>query len=168
MQVEKRAGATRQRAVEQEIEKGGDPEQWAQRWQDYKAQGVGKSAEARFSARREANLKSILSATDAAVPAALEQSEKVSRTGWVPLNQIIQRGEIATSNPELRAFGMANLQLAEHWARAMNPTGVMRESDREKALEFLSTADSQPTYRRVVQQLQKQIQRELKAVQGGG
>ncbi len=59
---------------------------------------------------------------------------------------------------------MANLQLAEHWARAMNPTGVMRESDRDMALSFLSTADSKDTYKRAVMQLKKQIEREREGV----
>jgi hypothetical protein len=167
IQGEAQSRAIRTRAAELEIEGGGNPADWPTRWQEYKAEGVGKSAEARVRATREANLKIILQAADAAVPAALEQSDKVWRSGFVPLNKIIQHGQVATSDPELRAFGMANLQLAEHWARAMNPTGVMRESDREKALEFLSTADSPATYKRLVQQLQTQIQRELRAVQSG-
>jgi hypothetical protein len=68
------------------------------------------------------------------------------------------------SNPELRQFGMANLQLAEHWARAMNPTGVMRESDRDMALHFLSLADSKETYKQAVMQLKTQITRERDAI----
>ena len=72
-----------------------------------------------------------------------------------------------TSDPALKTFGMANLQLAEHWARAMNPTGVMRESDRDKALSFLDTADSASTYKKTVMQLQTQIERERSAVRGG-
>ena len=167
IQGQQQATAIRTRAVEQEVNAGGDPNQWPQRWQEFKAKGTGLSAEARVGATREANLKIILRAADAAVPAAIEQSEKVWRSEFVPLNKIIQRGQLMTSDPELGAFGMANLQLAEHWARAMNPTGVMRESDRDKALEFLSTATSQATYKRLVQQLQKQIQRELTAVQAG-
>lgn len=132
--------------------------------QEFRARGTGLGAEARTAGTREANLNIILKATEAAIPAAIEASKNISRTGFVPLNKIIQKGQVMTSNPELREFGMANLQLAEHWARAMNPTGVMRESDRDKALEFLSTADSQPTYERVVNQLHKQIQREQAAV----
>jgi hypothetical protein len=124
----------------------------------------GTKAGERVKGSREANLDIVLKATEAAIPAALEQSEKVARTGWVPINRIIQRGEIMASDPELRKFGMANLQLAEHWARAMNPTGVMRESDRDMALGFLSTADSPQTYRAVVGQLKTQIEREKAAV----
>ena len=136
----------------------------SQKQQEYNAQGQGLNAEARTTGVREANLNLILKAADAAIPAALEASDKVARTGWVPLNKIIQGGEVIASDPDLKKFGMANLQLAEHWARAMNPTGVMRESDRDKALSFLSTADSKDTYKAAVQQLRTQIERERDAV----
>lgn len=159
------------RAAEKLITQGYSPSAAADivsgNMQKFRASGIGQSAEARTSANREANLNLILKATDAAIPAALEQSEKVARTGWVPINQIIQKGQVIASNPELRKFGMANLQLAEHWARAMNPTGVMRESDRDLALHFLSTADSKETYKEVVGQLKTQITRERDSIKGG-
>lgn len=137
--------------------------------QEFKAAGVGANTEARTTAQRESNLNLILKATEAAIPAALEASDKVdwSRSGFVPLNKIIQSGQIMTSDAKLKQFGMANLQLAEHWARAMNPTGVMRESDRDKALSFLSTADTKATYKAVVEQLHTQITRERDAIRGG-
>jgi hypothetical protein len=161
--------AIRNRATELLVKEGGmTPAQAAAYMsaanQEYEATGTGLKAQARTAGVREANLNIILKATDAAIPAAIEASRAVSRTGWVPLNQILQKGEVIASNPELKEFGMANLQLAEHWARAMNPTGVMRESDRDKALSFLSTADSPETYERAVLQLKKQIEREKAAV----
>lgn len=136
----------------------------ANKRQQYAATGAGLSSEARTAGTREANLNMILATTESAIPAALEASKQVARTGWVPINQIIQRGEVIASDPNLKAFGMANLQLAEGWARAMNPTGVMRESDRDKALSFLNTADSPETYERAVNQLRTQITRERDAV----
>ncbi len=136
--------------------------------QDFQAAGVGKSTAERTKAAREENLNLILKAADAAIPAALEASRALPRGEYVPLNKLIQRGEIMSSDPRLVEFGMANLQLAEHWARAMNPTGVMRESDRDKALSFLDTAYGNNTYERAVKQLQKQITRERDAVRGGG
>lgn len=144
------------------------PADLPRKWQEYRAEGVGLSAGARTAAVREKNLDLILRVTDAAIPAALEQSAKVWRTGIVPVNKIIQAGQVMTSDAELRSFGMANLQLAEGWARAMNPTGVMRESDRDKALDFLSTADSPETYRRLVMQLKTQITRERDSIRSGG
>jgi hypothetical protein len=135
--------------------------------QDFNARQAEVSSEARTKGTREANLDIILRVTDSAIPAALEASEKVPRGKFVPLNQIIQGGEVRTSDTNLMQFGMANLQLAEGWARAMNPTGVMRESDRDKALSFLSTATSQQTYKALVEQLRTQIQRERAAIQSG-
>lgn len=167
-QGEAEAKAIRAKAVQQEIEAGGDPGNWPSRWQDFKAAGVGKSAGERVKANREENLNLILKAADAAIPAALEASKALPRGDYVPLNKLIQKGEIMSSDPRLVEFGMANLQLAEHWARAMNPTGVMRESDRDKALTFLDTAYGNSTYERAVMQLQKQITRERDAVRGGG
>ena len=167
IQGQQEAQQIRTRATEQELALGGDPAAWPTRWQEYRARGVGLNTGERVRASREENLNLILKVADAAIPAAIEQSEKVWRTGFVPLNKIIQGGEVATSDPELRAFGMANLQLAEAWARAMNPTGVMRNEDREKALSFLSTADSPETYRRLVNQLKTQITRERDSIRSG-
>jgi hypothetical protein len=135
--------------------------------QAFQARQAEMSAEGRTKGTREANLDIILRVTDSAIPAALDASEKVPRGSFVPLNQIIQKGKVATSDPALMQFGMANLQLAEGWARAMNPTGVMRESDRDKALSFLSTATSKETYKVLVEQLRTQIQRERAAIQSG-
>jgi hypothetical protein len=167
VQGQQESKAIRALAAQKEIEAGGDPTQWPGRWQDFKAAGVGKSAGERTSAVREKNLENILSAANAAIPAALEASKALPRGIYVPLNKLIQKGEIMSSDPRLVEFGMANLQLAEHWARAMNPTGVMRESDRDKALTFLDTGFSNGTYERAVMQLQKQITRERDAVRGG-
>lgn len=135
--------------------------------QDFNARQAEVSSAARTKGTREANLDIILRVTDSAIPAALAASEKVPRGSFVPLTQIIQKGKIATSDPALMQFGMANLQLAEGWARAMNPTGVMRESDRDKALSFLSTATSKETYKALVEQLRTQIQRERAAIESG-
>lgn len=134
----------------------------------FKASMQAEAAGARTVATREANLDVILRATEAAIPAAIEASKAVARTGWVPLNKIIQKGQVIASDPKLRRFGMSNLQLAEHWARAMNPTGVMRESDRDLALGFLSTADSPETYAEVADQLHTQILRERQSLRKKG
>lgn len=131
------------------------------------ASQIAANAGARTRATREENLSMIIEVADSAVPAALETSAKLARGQWVPINKIIQKGQVIASNPELAEFGIANLQLAEGWARAMNPTGVMRESDREKALEFLGTATSHETYERAVKQIQKQIHRERDAISRG-
>jgi hypothetical protein len=115
-------------------------------------------------ATSEAKVGAIINVMNAAIPAALEESEKLPRGAIVPVNKLIQQGQIATSDPRYYKFAVANLQLAEQWAKAMNPIGVMRESDRDMALNMLSMATSQETYKQVVQQLQKQVKRERGAM----
>ncbi len=136
---------------------------------EWAASQIAANAGARTRANRVANLEMILEVADSAVPAAIEMSKKVNRIGgqWKPLNEFIQKGQVITSDPDLNDFGIANLQLAEGWAKAMNPTGVMRESDRDLALKYLSTATSHDTYERAVKQIQKQIQREMSAINKG-
>jgi hypothetical protein len=163
--------AYRQRAVQILMEERGmNPEQAAaelnEKEQGFKARQIGINSQARTAGVREENLNLILRAADAAIPAALEASEKVKRLPFTPLSRIIQHGEMMVSDPDLVEFGMANLQLAEHWARAMNPTGVMRESDRDKAMSFLDTNLTKGTYERAVMQLKKQITRERDAIRG--
>lgn len=136
----------------------------ARRIQEFQAQTAGLAAGERTAASTAANLELIMRNAHAAVPAALEASEKVSRGKWVPLNKLLQTSESSISNPQLKEFRVANLQLAELWARAMNPRGVMRESDRQFALDMLSTADSKETYKLVVNQLKKFLEREQKSV----
>ena len=125
---------------------------------------TGAQSGARTEATRAANLDIILNSAKAAVPQALEASDAVPRGNWVPVNKAIQSYQAGQSDPKLAAFAVSNLQLAELWARAMNPTGVMRASDRELALANLSTATSPETYRVVVNQILQAINREKGAV----
>ena len=85
---------------------------------------------------------------------------KLPRGKWVPLNQLIQHGQVITSDPRLKDFAIQNLQVAELWARAMNPTGVMREGDRDLALQYLSAADSPQTYAVAVRDIMDFARRE--------
>ena len=139
----------------------------ARRRQEFAASGIGMNAGARTRATREENLGIILNTTEAAIPAAIQASKDLARTGFVPLNQIIQEGRLITSDPAQVKFGIANLQLAEGWARTMNPTGVMRDADRDLALKYLNTAWSQGTYEQAVEQVHRQIIREKEAVHKG-
>jgi hypothetical protein len=133
--------------------------------QKFIAKQAGMNAGERTGATTAANLDIIMRNAHAAIPMAEAASDKVPRGTWVPINQLMQTADSKISDPALKEFKIANLQLAELWARAMNPKGVMRESDRSLALEMLSTADSPQTYRRVTAQLRNFLERERKSVQ---
>lgn len=135
---------------------------WSQ--QTYNAQNVGGTAGARTEATRAANLDIILNSAMAAIPQAIEASAALPRGQWVPVNKAIQAYQSGKSDPKLAAFAVANLQIAELWARSMNPTGVMREGDRELALHNLSTATSPETYKTILNSVEQAIRREKGAV----
>jgi hypothetical protein len=141
------------------------PEATADDVQKFIAKQAGMNAGERTGATTAANLDIIMRNAHAAIPMAEAASDKVPRGSWVPINQLMQTADAKISDPALKEFKIANLQLAELWARAMNPKGVMRESDRSLALEMLSTADSPQTYRRVTTQLRNFLERERKSVQ---
>lgn len=145
-------------------ERGITGEMQAKTNQEFQAHSAGLAAAERTGGSTAANLDIIMRNAHAAIPQALEKADKVSRGTWVPVNQLLQWADSGLSNPELKEFKIANLQLAELWARAMNPRGVMRESDRELALSMLSTADTLETYKRVVASLKQFLEREQKSV----
>ena len=68
-----------------------------------------------------------------------------------------------TQSPELRQFGFANLSLVNAYARAINPTGVGAQQDKEHALAVLNTGFAKGDYKAAVDQLQVEIAAELKA-----
>jgi hypothetical protein len=129
----------------------------------YSAKSAASTSGARVAAGRLANLEIISKNLERAIPQAEQASERVPRGRWVPMNQLIQKGKIQTSDPDMTIFAQTNLQIAELWARAMNPTGVMREGDRDLALNILSTASDPQTYKRQLQVLKDFVRREQAA-----
>jgi hypothetical protein len=140
------------------------PEATAEDVQKFVAKQAGLNAGERTAATTATNLDIIMRNAHAAIPMAEAASDKVPRGNWVPINKLVQTADSQISDPALKEFKMANLQLAELWARAMNPKGVMRESDREMALGILSTADSPETYKRMTAQLRNFLERERTSV----
>lgn len=136
----------------------------AKKIQQFTADTAGLSSAERKIGSISGGLDVIMRNAYAAIPQALEASEKVPRGKFVPINQLIQTADAKLSDPNLISFKQANLQLAELWARAMNPQGVMRESDRDLALSILSTATSKEAYARVVENLKTFLEREQKSV----
>jgi len=139
------------------VQMGASPEQVAQA----KAHQAALTSEARTTGGRVANLDLIVKNAEQAIPAALQASEALPRGKFVPLNELWQKGQESISDPVLKKFAVDNFQLAELWARAMNPQGVMREGDRAYALQMLGTATGPEAYRAAVAEIKRQLDREL-------
>ena len=111
-----------------------------------------------------ANIEAQSNLAKNAIPAALAASQALPRGTFVPVNQAIQLAQQKTSDPAVRDFAVKNLQLAELWAKAMNPRGIMRESDRQLALDQLSIAQSPESYRTAVKALWQNVEREKESI----
>ena len=144
------------------VEMGATPDQVAQA----KAHQRALMSEASTTGTQVANLDLIVKNAQQAIPAALQASEALPRGKFVPLNKLWQEGQASISDPALKKFAVDNFQLAELWARAMNPKGVMRLEDRNQALEMLGTASSPEAYRVAVAELKNFLDRELSVSRG--
>lgn len=92
-------------------------------------------------------------AMEESLPIALEASRNVPRTQWQAVNKLIQSGQTQVGDPALRKFLIATDTAVKDYARTINPTGVLRESDIFFARKLLSTADSPKAYEAALEQL---------------
>lgn len=142
------------KAIRSESEKNGiTPADRAAKIAEYN----GFLAEERRLGTSQANIESAANEAAKVIPIALDASNAVPRTKWVPINKIIQAGKVATSDKALAKFGQANLTLANVYSRAMNPNGAATVSGRDHALEMLGTATSQDAYKGVAEILAQEI-----------
>lgn len=107
---------------------------------------------------RSATVGMAVDEAKALVPLAIEASNAVPRTSWVPITRAIQAVERGSNDPALRRFVAANNSLINVYARAINPTGATTVSDKEHAREILDTAYDQESYKAVVDQLVKEME----------
>jgi hypothetical protein len=127
------------------------------------AEFAGLKAGQRTAGTRSANIE--IAANEAAqlAPLALEASQKVARSGFLPFGKAQVMFDSNTNDPNLRQFAMANNALANAYGQVMSRGGVATVSDKEHAKELLSTAFDQPSYAKAVEQLQAEIRAAQKA-----
>lgn len=123
----------------------------------------GFTAGQRSVGTRQAQIEMAANVTKQFAPIAISASEGFDRTGIKTLNDLEKAVLSRTSSPELRKFNFANNALINAYARAINPTGVATVSDKDHAREILDTGFSKGDYKAAVDQLQVEIDAELKA-----
>ena len=127
---------------------GDPPDKIAKANAEMAAYAAGQSSEARAGGTRTAQLEMVTSVLQQAIPQARAASQSMSRGDFVAYNKAIQAGETQFSDPKLKAFNIANIQLAELWARAMNPTeGNARKVMGTWPMSQLRAADGPRAYR---------------------
>lgn len=117
------------------------------------AQQAGLVSSARALGTKETHFGVAEKAMEESLPLAQAASDAVPRSDWIHLNKLVQMGQTEHSNPLLKRFLIATDTAAKDYARTINPTGALRESDIEYARKILSTADGPESYTAALDQL---------------
>ncbi len=132
---------------------------------DMQAVYAGAVSGARSVGTRGANIRLAGNLATTAIPAALQASDAISRTRWTPVNAALLMAYRSGSNVALSRWDVANLQIAEMYARALNPLGnTIREDMFNRAVSVLSQAKSPEAYRETLKTIYANITREEGAI----
>lgn len=112
---------------------------------------------------RAANISLAANEANNMIPIALEASEKLPRTQYMPWNQMVQAYQKGNSSPELASFVAATNSLVNSYVRAVSPSGVPTDAMRQHAYDMLNAAQGPEAYKAVVVTMQKEMQAALQA-----
>lgn len=132
---------------------------------DQQAAYAGTMSGARALGGRAVNIRLAANLATTAIPEALKQSEAFPRGRFTPINALKLKAYAAGSNVTLSRWDVANLQIAEMYARALNPQGhTIRQDMMERAVNLLSQAKSPQAYRATLHEIYQNMQREEGAI----
>ena len=130
-------------------EQGETPAMVAQRIAEFEGAKAGQRA----LGTRTANVEMAVQEAKQMMPLALKASAEMKRTNIRSVNDLQQWALSKTSSPELRRLSAATNSLIIIYARAINPTGVPTDSDKNHAREVLDKGFSDGDYKAAVDQL---------------
>lgn len=117
----------------------------------------GDTARERASGNMEGKMAPASIEAQGAFKIAENAMDNLSRTNSVPLNKILQMGERAMSNPELKGAAVALNTAAMTYSRAIAPTGVGTVDSQQHAREILSTVDGPKATKAAFAQLAREV-----------
>jgi hypothetical protein len=120
---------------------------------DNVARQAGLVSSARALGTKETHFGVAEKAMEESLPLAQAASDAVPRSNWIGLNKLVQMGQTQHADPTLKRFLIATDTAAKDYARTINPTGALRESDIEYARKILSTSDGPEAYKQALDQL---------------
>jgi len=132
---------------------GDTPQQIAQRVKEGKIDTAAQTKEATTAAAQVGKVSVAENELLNMGPKALAASTTVPRTQWVPVNQMLQKGQAANSDPNLKEFA----QRTNAILNAYDVLGARGGSDVAKRAENrqnLLTADSPEAYKRAIDVMQ--------------
>ena len=140
-------------ANRQRVEKGLDPV-------DLTQAGItlqGDKARERSAGTMEGRMAPASIEAQGAFKIAQNAMDNLGRTNSVPLNKLLQMGQAAWSNPELKAAAVATNTAVMTYSRAIAPTGVGTVDSQQHAREILSTADGPKATAAAFAQLAREV-----------
>jgi hypothetical protein len=121
------------------------------------AEFEGLKAGERALGTRTAQMGMALNQVKTFVPLALSASEKVDRTQYPMLNELLLAAERGTGDENVVRLAVATNSLLNAYARAVTPTGVPTEGAQHRARELLDAAWSKGQFRAAIEQLQLKV-----------
>ena len=121
------------------------------------AEQFGLNAQQRTFGTQVAKMAVNATEAEGAIKQALDVSNLVPRTSFVPINKLIQLADANISDPNLLKFKAANLAVINTYARAISPTGTPTVHDKEEAEKIVSSATSPEAYRAIMDQMLTEI-----------
>lgn len=149
----------RQEIARQAREAGVDPKGIVNNFNEQ----AGALAGQRAVGTRAANISLAANEANNMIPIALEASDKLPRSQYMPWNQMVQAVQKGASSPELASFVAATNSLVNSYVRAVSPSGVPTDSMRQHAYDMLNAAQGPEAYKAVVVTMQKEMQAALQA-----
>lgn len=136
MQGSAEAKAIRARAVQQEIDEGGDPGDWSAKWQKFGALATGR----RVLETRAVGLTLAENEATTLIPRVREASARVSRTEYPDINKLINAAQKKTGGTDVIKLGIAIESLIPVYARVLKPVGQVGVADTQTAHDLLDKA----------------------------
>jgi hypothetical protein len=124
---------------------------------------AGNVAGQRSAGTRAAQVGMAASEANQMADIALEASNNVPRSAFVPWNVAMNAVRTGTSSPEMAQFVTATTSLVNAYARAISPLGAPTDAMRQHAEEMLNTAQSPEAYAAVIAQMKKEMEAALNA-----
>lgn len=121
------------------------------------AQFQGDKAAFRTAGTKGANMEMAATEADQVADIALQASQAVPRTSYVPVNKALRAYQTNSGDPRIVQFGAATNALINTYARAISPSGTPTVHDKQHAEDILSTAQSPEQYAAVVSMMKKEI-----------
>ncbi len=113
--------------------------------------------------QRQANIELAANVLKQFVPIAVAASDAYTRSGIKSLNDLQNAAASRTASPELRRLNASVNAVVNAYGRAVNPSGVSSDADKQHAREILDAGFSKGDFKAAADQLLVEINAELKA-----